>query len=152
MNAARINDAALRRALLIDAAASGAMGLMVLLGAGLLDQALALPASLLRAVGVGLVPFAGLLVWIARRTPVPLGLARVVVAGNALWVVASVALLLSDAVAPTRLGVLFVLAQAAAVAVFAWLEHAGVRQAAVPPLYPTTLRTDRAASSASSAT
>lgn len=124
--------AALRRALLLDAAASGALGALLLLAAGALDSLLGLPASLLYWVGALLIPFAGLLIWIASLAPAPRGAVRAIVGGNALWVVASVALVVSGGVAPTRLGVLFVLAQAAAVAAFAYLEHDGLRRAAGP--------------------
>jgi hypothetical protein len=121
---------ALRRALLLDAAASGAMGALLLVAAGPLESRLGLPASLLYWVGALLIPFAGLLIWIASLAPPPHGVVRAIVGGNALWVVASVLLLASGSVAPTRLGVLFVLAQAAAVALFAYLEHDGQRRAA----------------------
>ena|SRR5215207_9617737 len=123
---------ALRRALLLDARASGAMGALLLLDAGPLERLLGLPASLLSWVGALLIPFAGLLVWIASRTPAPHGAVGAIIGGNALWVIASVALLMSGWVAPTRLGVLFVLAQAAAVAAFAYLEYDGRRREARP--------------------
>jgi hypothetical protein len=118
---------ALKRALLLDATASGGMGLILVLAAAPLVGVLGLPLDLLRYVGVFLVPFAGLLVWIATRRVVPLGLVAAVVIGNLLWVVASVALLLSGWANPTVLGEVFVLAQAAAVLLFAYLEFTAVR-------------------------
>ena len=129
-DAQAIRPAALRRALLLDAAASGAMGVLLLAVAGPLEPLLGLPASLMYWVGALLIPFAGLLIWIANLAPAPRGAVLTIVAGNALWVVASVVLLLRGWVAPTGLGVLFVLAQAAAVAVFAYLEYDGQRRAA----------------------
>ena len=123
----------LRRALLVDAAASGAMGVLLLLGARPLDSLLGLPEGLLRGVGVLLIPFAGLLVWLAPRASALRGAVRAVVVGNVLWVVASVLLLVSGWVTPTGLGTLFVALQGAAVAVFAYFEHRGVaRESGLP--------------------
>ena len=117
-----------RTALRLDAAASGAMGLLFLLAAPPLAPMLGLPVALLRVVGAGLVPFAAALVWLAARERPPRGLVLAVVLGNAAWVAASLLLLTSDAVAPTPIGVLVVLAQAAAVAAFTWLESRGLRR------------------------
>jgi hypothetical protein len=74
-------------------------------------------------VGVLLIPFAGFLVWLAPRASDLRGIVRSVVVGNVLWVVASVLLLVSGRVAPTTFGTVFVVLQAAVVAVFAYLEH-----------------------------
>ncbi|MGQ0639777.1 MAG: hypothetical protein ACT4P6_03255 [Gemmatimonadaceae bacterium] len=118
---------ALKRALLLDATASGGMGLLLVLAAGSLERLLGLPRDLLSYVGLFLLPFAGLLLWVAtRRTPAT-SLVAAIVVGNVLWVAASVALLLSDLVNPTVLGEAFVIAQAAAVTLFAYLEYAAVR-------------------------
>jgi len=123
----------LRRALLLDAMASGAMGVLLLLGAGPLEPLLGLPGSLLRGVGLLLIPFAALLVWLAPRASALRGAVRAVVVGNVLWIVASILLLVSGEVAPTGLGTFFVALQAAAVAVFAYLEHrAAGRDAGLP--------------------
>ncbi len=119
---------ALRRALLLDAAASGTMGVLLLLAAGPVAQPLGLPVSLLRWAGVTIVPFAALLVWVARRANLPRDLVRTIVGANALWVIGSVLLLASGWVRPTALGELFVLLQAAAVAGFAYLEYRGLRR------------------------
>ena len=120
----------LRRLLHVDAATSGVMGPLLLAAAPALEGPLGLPATLLREVGIALVPFAALLVWIARPARPSRRAAWWVVVANALWVVASVALLLSGAVAPTGLGEAFVLAQAAVVAALAWLEYVALRRAA----------------------
>jgi hypothetical protein len=113
----------LRRALLLDAGASGTMGLILAIAATSLQPVLGLPVLLMRTVGLFLIPFAALLAWIATRRVVSAGLVRVVVIGNALWVVASLLLLVIGAVSPTLLGTLFVLAQALAVTVFVYLER-----------------------------
>ena len=128
-NARPTHPAALRRALLLDATASGAMGVLLLLAAGPLEPLLGLPAGLLRWAAVVLVPFAAFLIWVAGRADERRGLVRMIIAANLLWAAGSVLLLVSGWVAPTRLGVLFVLAQAAAVVGFVYLEYAALRRA-----------------------
>lgn len=129
---------ALRRALLLDAAVSGTMGVLLLVAAGPAAPTLGLPASLLRWVGVILLPFAARLAWIATRPSASRGDVRVIIGANVLWVVASVLLLLSGSLSPTLLGELFVLLQAAVVAGFAYAEYAGLRRAGAPPSMTTT--------------
>jgi len=51
---------------------------------------------------------------------------------NALWVVQSCALLLTDWVAPNAYGYAFVLAQAVATAVLAEFEYRGLRSSSAP--------------------
>ncbi|MGN9416223.1 hypothetical protein ACTMR4_15145, partial [Enterococcus faecium] len=51
-----------------------------------------------------------------------------VVAGNAAWTLASIALLLSGAVSPNLLGTIVILAQAIATGVFAELQYVGLRR------------------------
>ena len=124
MNSASPN--ALKRALLLDAAASGAMGVLFVLAAGSLAGLLGLPVVLLRYVGVFLIPFAAALLWIATRAATAAPLIMAIVVGNVLWVAASVLLLVSGVVNPTLLGEAVVLAQAAAVQLFAYLEYSGL--------------------------
>lgn len=117
---------ALRRVLVLDAVASGAMGLLLLLGADILAESLGLPMRLLRWTGVILVPFAANLVWIATRQTVSRVSVRTIVVVNVLWAVGTPLLLATSWVNPTMLGELFVLAQATAVAGFAYLEHRAI--------------------------
>jgi len=113
----------LRRALLVDATFSGGAGVLLVAAAGMLEPLLGLPSALLRGVGIFLIPFAAFLVWLAPRAGALRSVVRMVVTGNVLWIVASVALLVSERFATTPLGTFFVAAQAVAVAVFAYLEH-----------------------------
>lgn len=117
----------LRRVLLVDAAASGAMGVLFLVASGTLAPLLGLPVGLLAGVTAILIPFAVLLGWLARRETVLRPVIVAVVAGNWLWVGASGALLLSGSVSPTALGSAVVIGQAVAVAAFAALELVGLR-------------------------
>ena len=118
----------LRTALLVDAIATAATGALLALGGPFLERWLGLPSALLVAAGLPLLPFAALVAWLATRVSTVRGAVGLVVAANALWVVASVALLVSDAFEPTLLGVAFVLAQAAAVAAFAECQFVGLRR------------------------
>jgi hypothetical protein len=118
---------ALRRVILLDAAASGTMGLLLLLGASVLAQPFGLPVQLLRWTGVILIPFAASLAWVATRASVPAEIVRAIVSVNVLWAVGTPPLVLTSWVNPTPLGELFVLAQAVVVAGFAYLEHRASR-------------------------
>ena len=118
----------LRRALLVDAIASGSMGLAFSIASRPLSELLGFPAPALFWVGLFLVAFAGFLIWLARRPQVSRPLVAAIVAGNLLWVVGSLALLPAGLVELTGLGVGVVLGQAAAVAVFAAVEYGGLRQ------------------------
>ncbi|WP_019172201.1 hypothetical protein [Pseudaminobacter salicylatoxidans] len=119
----------LRNALLLDAVASGATALLAIVGAPLLAPLLGLPQDLLFWAGVVLVPFVAFLLITARRQAVA-RLALIDIIGiNALWVAASLGLLVSGFVSPNALGVAFVVVQAVAVALFAELQFIGLRRA-----------------------
>jgi hypothetical protein len=116
----------LRQVLLVDAAVSGSAGLLMAAGAPFLSPLLGLPAGLLFWAGVALFPFVALLVAVARRNEVPRIVIIDIIAINALWVAASLGLLVSGVVAPTPLGYAFVIAQALSVALLAGLQFAGL--------------------------
>ena len=118
----------LRKALLLDAAASGATALMLIAGAGLLDGLLGLPVVLMREAGLILIPFVAFVAWVGTREEPSRGAVRAIIAANALWAVASVGLLMSGWVAPTALGYAFVVAQAVVVALFGELQYAGLKR------------------------
>jgi hypothetical protein len=118
----------LRRSLILDAVASGATGALMLAGAGLLEGWLGLPAALLRAAGLVLVPYVAFVGYLATRETLTPAAVWTVVAANGLWAAASIGLLLSGWVAPTALGYAFVIAQAAVVAVFGELQYVGMRR------------------------
>jgi hypothetical protein len=120
----------LRRVLLADALASAAMAALLLPAAGALAGPLGLPAGLLRGAGLALLPWVALTAWLGTRAEPSRPLVWAVVGGNAIWVADSLVLLLSGWVAPTALGVAFVLAQAAAVATFAVLQAMGQQRLA----------------------
>ena len=118
----------LRYALLADAIASGATALLMIAGADLLTGLLRLPVVLMREAGLVLIPFVALVAYVGTRETIARPAVRAVIALNVLWVAGSALLLLSGFVAPTALGTAFVIAQAAAVAVFAELQYIGLRR------------------------
>jgi glucose uptake protein GlcU len=120
----------LRRVLLLDAAASGATALLLLLGAGLLEGLLGLPAALMRAAGLTLVPYVAFVLYVGAREPQVRGAVWTVILANFAWAIGSFALLLSGWVAPTALGYAFVIAQAVVVAALGELQYVGLRRPA----------------------
>jgi len=118
----------LRRALLLDAACSGAMGLLLAIGAAPLGWWFHLPEALLREAGIFLAVFAAALVWLASRQALPRLVVLGVVTGNALWAIDSVLLLLPGWIAPNLLGGSFILVQAVIVGALAELEYVGLRR------------------------
>jgi len=118
----------LRRALLADAAFSGVSAVGLTPGASVLAPLLNLPEALLLETGLFLVAYTVLVGWLGTRPSVPKPLVMIVVAGNAAWTVASIALLFSGAVSPNLLGEIVVVAQAIATGVFAELQYIGLRK------------------------
>ena len=121
-------SAFLRRAILGDAIFSGASALLLGLGAGALAPLLSLPEALLRETGLFLIAYGALVGWLGARPSMPKLLVAIVITGNAVWTVASIALLFSGAVNPNLLGEAFVAAQAIAVGVIAELQYIGLRR------------------------
>ncbi|MBX6743954.1 MAG: hypothetical protein IRY87_18115 [Acetobacteraceae bacterium] len=120
----------LRWTLLADAAASGAMGLLMLLGAGPLGRLLSLSAGLLSGAGLVLLPYAALVAWLGSRASLTRPAVWVVIGINAVWAADSLLLLASGWVQPNGLGQAFIIAQALAVALFAELQFLGLRRPA----------------------
>jgi hypothetical protein len=118
----------LSRALLADAVFSGVSAAGLTLGAGLLAPFLNLPEALLRETGLFLIAYTALVGWLGTRSSIPKVLVLIVVAGNAAWTLASIALLFSAAVSPNWLGEIVVVAQAIATGVFAELQYVGLRR------------------------
>ena len=117
----------LRFALLADAVASGATGLMMIAGADLLTGLLELPVALMREAGLLLVPYVAFVAYVGtRRTSCTAREGDR--CANVLWVLGSVGLLVGGFVAPAALGYAFVIFQAIVVGVFAELQIIGLRR------------------------
>ena len=119
----------LRFALRLDAAASGALGVLGLAAAPLLSDLLGVPANGLRGTGTFFVAYAVTLVVLAARRTIPRPAVWAVVVGNLCWSAASFAAVMAARGSLTALGVGVVLVLAAAVAVFAELQWMGLRRA-----------------------
>ncbi|MDF3072662.1 MAG: hypothetical protein K0S54_329 [Alphaproteobacteria bacterium] len=120
------NGNLLRQALLLDAMASGLMGIVMAAAPGFVAQLLNLPMGFVLYIGIFLIGFAAALL-VLRRYPLP-ALVWLVIVGNAGWVLASIAILFTGLIAPNTLGIVVIAAQALAVAVFAELEFMGQRR------------------------
>lgn len=120
----------LRRALTLDAVASGATALLVIAAAGLLEGFLGLPAALLRGAGLVLVPYVAFVIWAATRETIPRPAVWTIIVANGLWAIASGLLLVLGLVAPSLLGYAFVIAQAVVVAALGELQYVGLQRSA----------------------
>jgi hypothetical protein len=118
----------LRRVLLADAVLAGGAGVLMAALAAPLQPWLMLPATLVLAAGLGFVAFAIFAALVARSRTLSRAAVWAVILINALGAIECIALLATDMVTPSLLGVAFVLALALVMAVFAVLEYAGLRQ------------------------
>ncbi|WP_306027407.1 hypothetical protein [Stappia sp. MMSF_3263] len=116
----------LRNLLVVDAVTCVVMGALLLVAGGLLAGPLGLPADLLFYAGLLLLPVAAFMVLVALPARTSGTGAGIVVAGNWLWVAASIALPVLGLVAPSALGLVFLIVQAVAVAVLAILEQKAI--------------------------
>ncbi len=115
------------RSIRLDALMSGASGLLLAAGAAVLDGVLGAPTALLVALGIFLLGYAGMLLLLARMGAPAMGV-KAVIAGNALWGVASVVAVLADWLTLTNAGTVITVAQAAAVALLAEAQSIGLRR------------------------
>jgi hypothetical protein len=118
----------LRRAFLLDTITSGMMALLLTFGAGELAPLLNLPEELLRETGLVLIAYTALVGWLAMRQSMPKTLVLIVIAINAAWTVASIALLFSSALTPNLLGQVLVAGQAIVPGALAELQYIGLRR------------------------
>jgi len=118
----------LRFALTLDAVATAATAVLQLGFAGELERLLNVPAGLMTASGVFLVAYAAFVAWLARRATLPSSVVWIVIVGNTLWALGCAALAFGGMLAPTTLGIVFLVVQAVAVAGFAELQYFGLRR------------------------
>jgi hypothetical protein len=115
----------IRQSLQLDAVASGALGLLLLVLSGPAEEHLGLAVGLSLGVGAFLLVWAAAVGWASTKDS--LALTTEIGYANLGWVVASIVFAIAADL--PGLGVAFVLAQAAAVALFAELQLVGVRKA-----------------------
>jgi hypothetical protein len=118
----------LRAALLIDAVASGLTAALLVAGADALRDWLGLPVVLMREAGLILVAYVAFVVFAATRAQISAGAVWAIIACNALWTIASIVILESGLVAPTTLGMVFVIGQALAVLALGALQFVALRR------------------------
>ena len=124
----------LRRALILDALASGATGLLMIAGAGLVEGLLGLPAALLRGAGLVLVPYVAFVIYAGTRETISRSAVWMIIVANVAWAAASTLLLASGWVSPTALGYAFVIAQAVVVALLGEVQYMGLRRGLRGPI------------------
>jgi hypothetical protein len=119
----------LRTVLAFDAATCAVMGAALMAGAGPIASLTLVPPALLSYAGLALLPIAAFMALVALPANPPAFGVWLVILGNAGWVIASLALIFGDWIAPNMLGVAFIGAQAVAVAILAALEYSGLNAA-----------------------
>jgi hypothetical protein len=124
------SSAFLRRALALDAVASGATAMLVIAAASPLEGLLGLPSALLRGAGLALIPYVAFVIYTATRDTIGVPAVWSIIAANVLWAAASALLLVSGWVAPNVLGYAFVVGQAAVVALLGELQYVGLTRRA----------------------
>ncbi len=124
----------LKTALAADAASGAATAALQLALPRLLADELGLPMALLLETGLFLAGLAVVLALLARSTRVAAPLVWAIVIGNTAWSIACVLLWATGMVAPTALGIAFLLAQATVVMALAVWEAIGLKasRAAAP--------------------
>jgi hypothetical protein len=121
----------LRRALLLDALATGVTGILLVGGTGVLQGLLNLPASLMTYAGIFCLAWAAVVAFAGTRQTLSRAFVWAIIAGNAVWAIDSILVLVSGYVSPTMLGYAFVTAQALVVAGFAELQYIGMKRSAL---------------------
>ena len=112
----------LRKILFTDALTCAACGALMAGASGPLAALTQIPAALLLYAGLSLFPIAAFMAFVGQRARRSAPAVWLVVIGNALWVLASVGLLFSDAIAPNLWGKAFIALQAGVVLVLSVLE------------------------------
>jgi hypothetical protein len=131
------SDKFLRLILRLDAATCAATGLLLIIGSGFIEELTQIPANLSFFAGSSLVPIALFIGFTATRPVLASSLVWLIIAGNALWVAASLWLIFAREIAPNTIGYAFIIAQAAAVALLAELEFFGLRRASPASASPS---------------
>lgn len=123
-----VSSLTLRQVLFADAAISGATGLLMIFGAGLLEGLLGVPAAFLSYAGLVLIPYVAFVVYVGTRQDLSRPAVWAVVVMNALWAAAGILILVPGWIAPTALGYAFIIAQAVVVALFGELQYMRLRR------------------------
>lgn len=119
----------LQRAILGNAAFSGISGLVFVIAASPISQFIGLINPLhLAIVGIILLLYMPILVWLANQSPVPTWMAWVVIDLDVLWVIGSLIIVFTSLVPLSTGGKWAVAITADAVTIFAILQYIGMRR------------------------
>lgn len=121
----------LRFALRLDAVASFATGLALVVLFGALSALFALPATLLLGAGLFCIAYALVIGTMSRKQRLPGWSVWAVIVGNLGWSAGCLLLAFGDIAAPSYAGKAFLVFQAIAVFAFAELQWFGLRRSAV---------------------
>jgi ABC-type xylose transport system permease subunit len=119
----------LQNVLLLDAATCIAAGALMAFGSNFVAGLTSIPAPLLYWAGLLLFPCAALMIFAGLQASPSRPIVWLIVLGNIGWVIASLGVFAF--IAPKALGYIFILAQAAVVAVLALLEHNALQRSDV---------------------
>lgn len=120
----------LRKVLKTDALLSAITVAVMTFGADVLAPVTGLPADGLRLVGLALIPWVGLLLWVGTRPAVPAGWVWLVIALNGLGAVACAVLAFGASLDLTALGLGFMAVNGVGAAALADLQYLGLRRSA----------------------
>lgn len=118
----------LRFALRLDAVASAAVGAITCLGVQSVPALLGAPSPYVLGAGLFMLAYGAAIGWLSTRERIDSRLVWAVIIGNLVWALDSVLLAGSGWISPQTLGLVLLLGQAFAVAVFAELQYLGLRQ------------------------
>ncbi|KAA8887508.1 hypothetical protein F3087_17645 [Nocardia colli] len=119
----------LRLSLRLDAVVTGVNGLAYLALAEPLESLLGLDTEIGIPIGIFLTLYGVAVAIIGTRQTISTAATRVVIAGNAAWVVVSLAALIEGALDLNPVGSIWTVMQAATVGGFAALQYLGLRKA-----------------------
>ncbi len=118
----KINELSLKTLIGADALTCAAMGTVLLAGSTAISPVTQIPQPLLHYAGLSLFPIAAFMA-LTVIASTPRWAVNLVILGNLLWVLASVLLPAGGFIAPNALGWVFLIGQAAIVALLAKLER-----------------------------
>lgn len=118
----------LRATLGLDAILTGINGLAYLAASSVLDEALGMPTSVIRGVGALVLLYAVAVLAVRAPATISRRLAYGVVVTNVVWAVASFAVAIGGWYSPARIGTVWIVTQACAVAGIAALQVTALRR------------------------
>lgn len=119
----------LRAVIALDAAVCGAMGAAFAAGGASVADLAGLPLALTQPLGLFLLGYAALLVWMALRPALPRAAVWGLVGFNAVWAIESVAIVAMGWVQPNAVGAGLIYAQAAGALGVAAMQFLALRLA-----------------------